>query len=169
VDGRQDDHQSSVVEIEVKINNTHISFLIDPGATLSYITPGIVDSNKLKKVKDTKSWLVQLAIGTKRKVVDYIYDYEFILGGQNIKTNLNILLLGSYDVIIRVDWLERYKAMLDCYEKTLKYKDENDTARKVQGIQKPISARHIYAMQFKKCMRKGCQVYAIQVTNLLEK
>jgi hypothetical protein len=24
-------------------------------------------------------------------------------------------------------------------------------------------------MQFKKCMRKGCQVYAIQVTNLLEK
>jgi hypothetical protein len=24
-------------------------------------------------------------------------------------------------------------------------------------------------MQFKKCMRKGCQIYAIQVTNLLEK
>ena len=42
VDGRQADHQSSVVEIEGKINNTHISILIDHGATLSYITPGIV-------------------------------------------------------------------------------------------------------------------------------
>jgi hypothetical protein len=102
-------------------------------------------------------------------VVDFIYDYEFSLGGQNIKTNLNILLLGSYDVIIKMDWLERHKKMLDCYEKSLKYKDENDTARKVQGIQKPISVRQIYTMQFKKCMRKGCQVYAIQVTNLLEK
>jgi hypothetical protein len=55
MDGRQDDHQSSVVEIEVKINNTHISFLIDYGATLSYITPGIVDSNKLKKTKDIQN------------------------------------------------------------------------------------------------------------------
>jgi hypothetical protein len=41
--------------------------------------------------------------------------------------------------------------------------------RTVQGIQKPVSIRQISAMQFKKCMRKGCQVYAIQVTNLLEK
>jgi len=107
MDGRQDDHPSSVVEIEVKIDNTYISFLIDYWAMLSYITPSIVDSNKLKKTRHTKSWLVQLAIGTKRKVVDFIYDYEFSLGAQNIKTNMNILLLGSYDVIIQMDWLER--------------------------------------------------------------
>jgi hypothetical protein len=69
VDGRQADHQSSVVEIEGKINNTRISVLIDPGATLSYITPGVVDSNKLKKTRHAKSWLVQLATGTKRKVL----------------------------------------------------------------------------------------------------
>jgi hypothetical protein len=169
VDGRQADHQSSVVEIEGKINNTRIFVLIDPGATLSYITPGIVESNKLKKIRHAKSWLVQLATGTKRKVVDFISDYEFSLGSQNIKTNLNILPLGSYDVIIRMDWLEKHKAVLDCYEKSLKYKDENDTVRTVQGIQKPVSVRQISAMQFKKCMRKGCQVYAIQVTNLLEK
>jgi hypothetical protein len=51
IDGQQADHQSSVVEIEGKINNTRISILIDPGATLSYITPGVVESNKLKKMK----------------------------------------------------------------------------------------------------------------------
>jgi hypothetical protein len=105
VDGQQADHQSSMVEIEGKINNTHIYILIDPGATLSYITPGIVESNKLKKTIHTKSWLGQLAIGTKRKFVDFIFYYEFSLGGQNIKTNLNILLLGSYDVIIGMDRL----------------------------------------------------------------
>jgi hypothetical protein len=105
------------VEIEGKINNTRIYVLIDPGATLSYIAPGVVDSNKLKKTRHAKSWLVQLAIRTKRKVSDFISDYEFSLGGQNTKTNLNILPLGSYDVIIRMDWLERHKALLDCYEK----------------------------------------------------
>jgi hypothetical protein len=61
VDGRQYDHQSCVVEIEGKINSIQIFFLIDLGATLSYITPGMVESNKLKKMKHSKSWLVQLA------------------------------------------------------------------------------------------------------------
>jgi hypothetical protein len=109
VDGRQDDHQSSVVEIEGKINNTRIYVLIDPRATLSYITPGVVESNKLKKMKHAKSWLVQLATGTKRKVVDFIPDFEFSLDGKNIKTNLNIFPLGSYDVIVGMDWLEKHK------------------------------------------------------------
>jgi hypothetical protein len=102
-------------------------------------------------------------------VVDFISDFEFSLGGQNIRTNLNILPIGSYDVIIGMDWLERNKAVLDCYAKTLKYSDENDTTRTTQGIQKPVSVRQVSTMQFKKCMKRGCQVYAIQVTNLLEK
>jgi hypothetical protein len=66
-------------------------------------------------------------------------------------------------------WLERHKVFLDCYEKALTYKDENDTVRAVKGIQKPVSVRKISTMQFKKCMRKGCEIYAIRVKNLLEK
>ena len=65
-------------------------------------------------MKHTKSWLVQLATRTKRKRVDFVSDFEFNLDGQNIKTNLNILALGSYDMIIGMDWLERHKAVLDC-------------------------------------------------------
>jgi hypothetical protein len=169
IDGRQADHQSSVVEIEGKILDTRISILIDPGATLSYITPDVVELNKLKKQKHEKPWLVQLATGTKRKVVNFISDLEFSLDGQKIRTNLNILPLGSYDMIIGMDWLEQHKAVLDCYTKILSYKDNFGTVRTTQGIPKPVSVRQVSAMQFKKCIRKGCQVYAIQVTNLLEK
>jgi hypothetical protein len=45
-----------------------ISILFDPRATLSYITPSVVESSQLKKLKHVKSWLVQLSTGTKRKV-----------------------------------------------------------------------------------------------------
>jgi hypothetical protein len=103
VDGRQADHQSTVVEVEGKVNNNRVSVLIDPGATLSYVSPGVVDSNKLKKIRHAKYWLVQLATGTKRKVIDFISDCEFSLGGQNTKINMNILPLGSYDIIIGMD------------------------------------------------------------------
>jgi hypothetical protein len=68
-----------------------------------------------------------------------------------------------------MDWLEGHTTVLDCYEKSLKYKDKNYVVRTIQGIQKPVSIRQISTMKFKKCMRKGCQIYAIQVTNLFEK
>jgi hypothetical protein len=169
IDGRQADHQSSVVEVEDKIHETQIYVLIDPGATLSYITPDVVESNKLKKQKHEKSWLVQLATCTKRKVVNFISDLEFSLDGQKIRTNLNILPLGSYDMIIWMDWLEQQKAVLDGYTKVLSYKDNLGTARTTQGIPKPVLVRQVLAMQLKKCIREGSQVYAIQVMNLLEK
>jgi hypothetical protein len=156
-----------VVEIKGKIYDTRISILIDPGAMLSYIFPDVLELNKLKKLKHTKSWLVQLAIGTKRKVFDFIFYLEFILDGQKIRTNLNILV--SYNMIIRMDWLEQHKEVLECYTKILSYKDNFGTVRTTQGIPKLVSVRQVSAMQLKKCIRKGCQVYAIQVTNLLEK
>ena len=56
-----------MVEIEGKILNTSISILIDPDASWSYVSPKIVDICKLGKVKRDKSWLVQLATGTKQK------------------------------------------------------------------------------------------------------
>ena len=143
-----------MVEIEGKIHDTRIDVLIDPGATLSYITPDVVELNKLKKLKHAKSWLVQLETGTKRKVVDFIFYFEFNLGGQKIRTNMNILPLGSYDMIIRKDWLEQHKEVLDCYTKILSYKDNFGTVRTTQGIPNPVSTRQVSTMQLKKCIKK---------------
>jgi hypothetical protein len=69
VDGRQVDHQSTIVEVEGKVNNARVSVLIDPGATLSYISPGVVASIKLKKRRHAKSWILQLATRNKRKSI----------------------------------------------------------------------------------------------------
>jgi hypothetical protein len=68
LDGRQENHKSTIVEIEGKIYNNNVSILIYPEASLSYISPTLVESNKLKRVKHAKSRLVQLTTRTKRKV-----------------------------------------------------------------------------------------------------
>ena len=70
--GRKFHHQSTIMEVEGKIHDNRISILIDPGASLSYVTPILVELNKLKKLNHAMSWLVYLATGTKRKVTDFI-------------------------------------------------------------------------------------------------
>ena len=72
-------------------------------------------------------------------------------------------------MIIGIDWLEQHKAVIDCYTKILSYRDNFVTVRTTQGIPKPVSVRQVLVMEFKKCIRKVCQVYTIHVTNLLEK
>jgi hypothetical protein len=57
----QTDHKASVVEVEGMLNDQLISILIDTCATLSYVSPKIVEICKLQKEKFEKVWLVQLA------------------------------------------------------------------------------------------------------------
>ena len=37
--------------------------------------------------------------------------------------NLNIMPLGSYDILIRVDWLEAHRVKLDYYNKAFECMD----------------------------------------------
>ena len=55
--------------------------------------------------------------------------------------DLNVLPLGSYDVLIRMDWLEAHRVNLDCYNKTFECMDEEGNPVVVKCILKVISVR----------------------------
>ena len=152
LDNNQVDHQASVVEIDGMISNHIVSILVDPGSNLSYIGPKTVDKYKLQPHKQTKPWLVQLATGTKRKVVEAVPACQLMLGEFFTQATLDVLPLGSYDLFVGMDWLAAHKAKLDCYYKTLECVSEEGKRITLQGIQKPISVRQILALQ----MRKYC-------------
>ena len=61
LENRQEDHHTSMVEVKGIIQNQSISILIDPGASLSYISPRIVEKCILSLKKFEKSWLFRLA------------------------------------------------------------------------------------------------------------
>eukprot|EP00253_Pinus_taeda_P011096 PITA_11096 len=100
LDDRQAEYQPTMVEFEGKISDLTITVLIDPGATLSYVSPKIVERCKLQPVKFKNPWLVQLATGAKRRVTTKIKDCSFTIAGQPVMEDLNVLPLGSYDILI---------------------------------------------------------------------
>eukprot|EP00253_Pinus_taeda_P013469 PITA_13469 len=102
LEDRQAEYQPTMVEFEGKISNLTISVLIDPGATLSYVNPKVVERCNLQSVKFKNPWLVQLATGAKRQVIAKINDCSFTIADQPITADLNILPLGPYDILINV-------------------------------------------------------------------
>ena len=65
LENRQAEHQATMVEMEGNIVDQSVTVLIDPGASLSYISPQVVEKCNIKTEKFQQSWLVQLATGTK--------------------------------------------------------------------------------------------------------
>eukprot|EP00253_Pinus_taeda_P015342 PITA_15342 len=163
LEDRQAEYQPTMVEFEGKISNLTISVLIDPGATLSYVSPKVVERCNLQPVKFKNPWLVQLATGAKRRVTAKINDCPFVIADQPVTADLNILPVGSYDILIGMDWLEKHWSLVDCKTKVIYYRDQQGNRKEMQGIKQPVQVRLITANQLIKCIRKGCQVYAIQV------
>eukprot|EP00253_Pinus_taeda_P008538 PITA_08538 len=163
LEDRQAVYQPTMVEFEGKISNLTISILIDPGATLSYVSPKVVEQCSLQSVKFKNPWLVQLATGAKRRVTAKVNNCSFTIADQPVTADLNVLPLGSYDILIGMDWLEKHWSLVDCKTKVIYYRDQQGNRKEMQGIKQPVQVRPITANQLIKCIRKGCQVYAIQV------
>jgi hypothetical protein len=137
--------------------------LIDSGANHCHVDPKIVGRFHLEKIKLGKTSLVQLATETKRRIHDMVRSCSISLNGMNISMDLNIIPLGSYDILIGMDWLEKHHAVLDCHNKTFTCLDGNGKQSTVKGVPRPISIREISALQLKICFRKQCQLYAAHV------
>jgi hypothetical protein len=65
------------------------------------------------------------------------------------KIELNIIPLGSYDVLIGMDWLENFKVVLDCYNKKFTRVDEIGNNVGIEGVSRHVSIREITNLQVK--------------------
>jgi hypothetical protein len=68
------------------------------------------------------------------------------MNGLCTKDDLNIIPLGSYDFLIGMDWLDENHVVLDYYNKTFTFLDEERNLRIVQGIPRVVTIREIAAL-----------------------
>ena len=130
-----------MVEVEGMMNQKPISILIDPGASLSYVSPSLVEKSKLLVENFTKSWMVQLATGEKRKVINFVKDCTLFMNQFETYVKLNVLLLGSYDVLIGMDWLEQLRVVLNFFDKTFTCLNNEGEMVIVKGIPRKTTIR----------------------------
>ena len=94
----------------------------------------IVEKCNLSLKKFEKYWLVQLATLTKRKVFNYVEIDEMLMSKFKTKLKLKVFSLGSYDVLIGMDWLEIHQLVLNCFRKTFTCLNDKGEKITVKGI-----------------------------------
>jgi hypothetical protein len=88
--------------------------LIDPGATERFISGAVLKIIKVKEVEQDEFSYVEMASGAKKKVGGKVTDCSLNLGDFVMKANLYVMILGSYDIMIGMDWLESHDVILNC-------------------------------------------------------
>ena len=103
--------------------------------------------------------------GAQRKVNCYVKECALDMNDFKTTVKLNVLPLGSYDLLIGIDWLEKQKVVLNCFDKTFTCVNNNEQPVTVKGIPRKTVIRQISSLQLKRAVRKGCKAYAVTITD----
>ncbi|GKE16413.1 putative reverse transcriptase domain-containing protein, partial [Tanacetum coccineum] len=148
------------------LNNCYASMLFDSGADRSFvsstfsalldITPSILDT----------SYAIKLADGRISKTNIVLRGCTLGLLGHLFDIDLMPIELGSFDVIVGMDWLAKYHALIICDEKVVRI-PYRDKVLIIQGDDYGSRSKlnTISYTKTQKYIQKGCQVYLAQVTS----
>eukprot|EP00253_Pinus_taeda_P034736 PITA_34736 len=151
--------------MEGKLCDRVVSIFIDIESNYSYVSPDLVDKCGLNKEMHIESWLVQLAIKTKKRGHHWVRACAFELNGMPTSTHLNFLPFRSYNMILDKDWLFTHKTKVDCYEKATEFLDYNGEKRILQGKKNPTLMRMVTTMHAKCNCKKGCVLFVVHVSS----
>lgn len=165
LDNCQAKHQAMVIEATSMIKGNSVSILFDSGATNSFISPLVVERCGLVATRQGVTWQVELASGGRVLVESEVRACQLQIGKTTTLVDLRVTPLGSYGIVLGMDWLYAHRAKMDCSLKKIKCEDDHGSPIVITEIQRPVSLHMIFAMQLKRSMRKGCQLFAITISD----
>ncbi|GJZ27557.1 putative reverse transcriptase domain-containing protein [Tanacetum coccineum] len=157
---------SNIVTGTFLLNNHYASVLFDSGADRSFVSTSF--STLLDIIPDTLdvSYAVELAGGRISETNTVLKGCTLGLLGHPFNIDIMPVELGSFDVVIGMDWLANHHAVIVCDEKIVRipYGDEVlivQGDRSGKGKKSKLSI--ISCTKTQKYIKKGCPIFLAQV------
>ena len=131
------DAAGDVVEGKLLICGIEAQILFDPGSTHSFLSP--MFAKMIAKTFRELDFNLIVTTPVGKQVVCKTYDpnCSVLLGEINLPADLIILDMHDFDVILGIDWLEKYHVTMDFFSKTITFKLKGDQVDLIiQGNQK---------------------------------
>ncbi|KAI3822276.1 hypothetical protein L1987_09865 [Smallanthus sonchifolius] len=162
-DARQD---PNVVTGTFRINDIYASILFDTGADRSFISTEFRSLISLESKKLHDAYTIELANGKLIKASDIIRGCTMNLNDHPFSVDLIPINLGSFDVVIGMDWLSKHRAEIICSEKIVRIPLSNGEVLDVHGDKPGRSLNIISCMKAWKFLKKGSYAF---LANVVEK
>ncbi|XP_060170570.1 uncharacterized protein LOC132601503 [Lycium barbarum] len=136
--------------------------LFDPGSTHSYVSSSLVFPKNVKSVRLDCGVLIESPLG-QQVVCNQIYrGCPLVIQNVVFPTDLIEMPFQDYDVIIGMDWLHRYHAVVDCSSKHVTFRAPSFSHIIVQG-ERSLTSYFISAVVARKMVSQDCEAYLAHI------
>ncbi|GJS09601.1 putative reverse transcriptase domain-containing protein [Tanacetum coccineum] len=153
VDAQQD---PKVITGTLLLNNRYATALFDSGADKSFVSTNF-------PIELDTCYDVKLADGKVVSTNNVLIGCTLNLLNHSFPIDLMVIELGSFDVIIGMDWLSRYDAAILCGKKKVRIPMEGKTLV-IEGDRNNSRLKIISCIKARKYIEKGCELLLAQVT-----
>ncbi|GJR90196.1 putative reverse transcriptase domain-containing protein [Tanacetum coccineum] len=160
VDAQQD---PKVVTGTFLLNNRYATALFDSGADKSFVSTNFSTLIDIKPVELDTFYEVELDNGKVVSTNNVLIRCTLNLLNRSFLIDLMVIELGSFDIIIGMDWLSRYDAAILCGEKKVRIPLEGKTLV-IEGDRNNSRLKIVSCIKAQKYIEKGCELFLAQVT-----
>ncbi|KAI3810891.1 hypothetical protein L1987_20522 [Smallanthus sonchifolius] len=154
---------ADVVNGTFLMNNRYASILFDTGADKSFVSLDFEPLLAKTRSKLEKTFTVEVADGNTVTIDTIIYDCSLELNKHTFPINLVPMPLGSFDIIIGMDWLSKHHAEVMCFEKCIRLPLPSGETLKVFGEKPCKGLKLMSCITVQKYIRKKCMVFLAHV------
>nr|KAJ0214492.1 hypothetical protein LSAT_V11C400215090 [Lactuca sativa] len=145
------------------LNNHFASVIFDAGADRSFVSVAFRPLIGLKSVKMRNAYAIELADGYEIRANDIIPGCTLNLADKLFSIVLIPIELGSFDVIVGMDWLSKNRADIGCYEKVIRVPLPNGETLIIHGEKPGRSLNIVSSMKIHKYLKKNCIAFMAHV------
>ncbi|GJR38574.1 putative reverse transcriptase domain-containing protein [Tanacetum coccineum] len=157
-------HQDPNVVTGMFLLNQHLArVLFDSGADKSFISLSFASMLNIPPITIDTFYDIEMADGNLVSTNTIIRGCTLTLLNQPFEIDLMPIKLGSFDIVIGMDWLSKYHARIICDEKVV-HIPINDETLIIRGDRSKTRLNLISCIKTERYLSRGCQVFMIQVT-----
>ncbi|XP_073271482.1 uncharacterized protein [Primulina huaijiensis] len=157
---------SSIISGTILISGKVATTLIDTGATHSFISEQFMHSLGLALIGEIVHFSIVLPSG------DYIHSSSVIracpvqVDEELLNADLIVIPMIEFNVILGMDWLSTYRAVIDCVAKTVHFPLGNGDSRVFTGSGTSLGLSFISCLQMQHMLVKGCHGFLASVVDI---
>ena len=155
--------EPTVVTGTFLLNNLHAIVLFDSGADRSFISLRFRNYLNHKAIKLKEPYAVELANGQTGYSLEILNKCLLSLNDHVFHIDLMPIKIGSFDVIIGMDWLSPHHAEILCYEKAVRLPLPNNEAIIIYGDKSGKNLKIVSCMKAQKYLQKKYMAFLAHV------
>ncbi|GJR50434.1 putative reverse transcriptase domain-containing protein [Tanacetum coccineum] len=156
-------HQDPNVVTSMFLLNLHLArVLFDSRADKSFVSISLASMLNIPPITLDTFYNIKMADENLVSTNTIIQGCTLTLLNQPFEINLMPIKLGSFDVVIGMDWLSKYHARIICDKKVVHIPINGETLI-IQGDQSKTRLSLISCIKTERYISRGCQVFIIQV------